>query len=122
MSMDDDKIDRIERLRELRASGDISDDEFDALKAEVLADTDEPESEVSPTEPDAAAPSTNIASPYSTDDYEQTAVERLLLRPGVRFKGMNVFDSRTWKPWVFGLLLLTGGLAVAVAIGNTLGL
>jgi hypothetical protein len=47
-----------------------------------------------------------MQSPNAAPDYEQNGIERLLLRPGWRFKGLPTFAIAPWQTWSLGLLAL----------------
>jgi hypothetical protein len=45
-----------------------------------------------------------MQSPNAAPDYEQNGIERLLLRPGWTFKGLQPFAIAPWQTWSLGLL------------------
>jgi hypothetical protein len=46
-----------------------------------------------------------MQKPNAAPDYEQNALERLLLKPGWRFEGLQLFSTGPWKIWVFGFVV-----------------
>jgi hypothetical protein len=60
-----------------------------------------------------------MQKPNAAPDYERSAPERLLLKPGWRFKGLQLFSTAPWKAWVFFLLvLIIGGPVFAYFLVN----
>ena len=54
-----------------------------------------------------------MQEPNADPDYEQNALERVLLNPGWTFTGIQPFSTGPWKPWAFVLLILVVIVAVA---------
>ncbi len=47
-----------------------------------------------------------MQKPNAGPDYQQNLLERLLLKNGWRFKGLQLFSTAPWKAWAFFLLVL----------------
>ena len=47
-----------------------------------------------------------MPTPNASPDYQQNGIERLLLRPGWTFKGLQPFSIAPWQTWSLALLAL----------------
>jgi hypothetical protein len=45
-----------------------------------------------------------MPTPNAAPDYQQNSIERLLLRPGWTFKGLQPFAIAPWQTWSLALL------------------
>jgi hypothetical protein len=58
-----------------------------------------------------------MQKPNAEPHYEQNPFERLLLKTGWRFRGLQLFSSGPWKAWAFFVLaVFVGAILYGLAL------